>query len=95
MDELLLVPGSVAARDLSGRTGFDVNFLGLPVPVPALAGVETALLPYTHFSVLMRLDKRLAAVTALGIDGEKLMDLEPVRHPVAAGPQAGRGPADR
>jgi endonuclease G len=23
----------------------------------------------------MRLDKRLAAVTALGIDGEKLMDL--------------------
>jgi endonuclease G len=76
MDELLLVPGSVAARDLSGRAGFDVNFLGLPVPVPALAGVGTVLLPYTHFSVLMRLDKRLAAVTALGIDGEKLMDLD-------------------
>ena len=76
MDELLLVPGSTAARDLSGRSGFDVNFLGLPVPVPPLAGVETVQLPYTHFSVLMRLDKRLAAVTALGIDGEKLVDLD-------------------
>jgi DNA/RNA endonuclease G (NUC1) len=76
MDELMLVPDDIAARDLSGRAGFDVNFLGLPVAVPALAGVETALLPYTHFSILMRPDKRLAAVTALGIDGGKLMDLD-------------------
>ena len=75
MDELLLVQGS-AARDLSDRTGFDTDFLGVPVPVPSLAGAETVLLPYTHFSVLMRLDKRLAAVTALGIDGKKLMDLD-------------------
>lgn len=29
-------------------------------------------LPYTHFFILMRPDKRLAAITALGIDGEKL-----------------------
>jgi endonuclease G len=76
MDELLLVPGSAALRDLTGRTGFDVDFLGLRVGVPVLAGTETVLLPYTHFSVLMRLDKRLAAVTALGIDGDKLMDLD-------------------
>ena len=76
MDELLLGPDSVAARDLSDRAGFDAGFLGVPVPVPTLAGVETVLLPYTHFSVLMRLDKRLAAVTALGIDGAKLMDLD-------------------
>lgn len=75
MDELLLVSGS-AARDLSDRTGFDTNFLGVYVPVPALAAAETVLLPYMHFSVLMLLDKRLAAVTALGIDGEKLMDLD-------------------
>jgi DNA/RNA endonuclease G (NUC1) len=53
-----------------------VNFLGLPVPIPSLAGTGTVLLAYTHFSVLMRVDKRLAAVTALGIDGEKLMDLD-------------------
>ena len=38
--------------------------------------METVLLPYTHFSVLMRPDKRLAAVTGLGIDGENLMDLD-------------------
>ncbi|SDL40096.1 DNA/RNA non-specific endonuclease [Arthrobacter sp. ok362] len=76
MDELLLGPGSAAARDLSGRSGFDTAFLGVPVPVPTLAGVETVLLPYTHFSVLMRPDERLAAVTALGIDGAKLMDLD-------------------
>ena len=76
MDELLLGPGPAAARDLSDRAGFDAGFLGVPVPVPTLAGVETVLLPYTHFSVLMRPDKRLAAVTALGIDGAKLMDLD-------------------
>lgn len=46
------------------------------MPVPALAGIETVLLPYRHFSVLMRPDKRLAAVTALGIDGAKFIDLD-------------------
>lgn len=76
MDDVVMVPASAAVRIVSGRAGFDVDFLGLPVPVPALAGVETVLLPYTHFSVLMRLDKRLAAVTALGINGGKLMDLD-------------------
>ena len=52
-----------------------MTLLGLPVPDPRPWRVAaTVLLPYTHFSVLMRLDKRLAAVTALGIDGEKLRD---------------------
>lgn len=41
-------------------------------------GISAACCPYTHFSVRMRLDKRLAAVTGLGIDGRKLMDLD--RH---------------
>ncbi|MFF2244342.1 DNA/RNA non-specific endonuclease [Arthrobacter sp. NPDC058130] len=44
--------------------------------MPALDGVESVLLPYTHFSVLLRLEKRLAAVTALGMDGNKLIDLD-------------------
>lgn len=48
-------------------------FLG--VPVPTLTGVKTVLLPYTHFSVLMRPDKCLAAIKALGLDGVELMDL--------------------
>ncbi|PNI08562.1 endonuclease [Arthrobacter sp. AFG7.2] len=77
MDEFTLVPGfpSASVGDLSKRSGFDVNFLGVTVAVPTLAGVETVLLPYTHFSVLMRLDKRLAAITAVGIDGKKIMDV--------------------
>ncbi|MGW6174358.1 DNA/RNA non-specific endonuclease [Arthrobacter sp. NPDC055138] len=76
MDDELLVAQPLSAKDLAGRAGFDENFLGQPVPMPALPGVETVLLPYTHFSVLMRPDKRLAAVTGLGMDGSKLMDLD-------------------
>ncbi|MBT2512855.1 DNA/RNA non-specific endonuclease [Arthrobacter sp. ISL-30] len=76
MDEVLATTQSSSLAELSGRTGFDEQFLGPSVALPTLNDVETALLPYTHFSVLMRLDKRLAAVTGLGIDGEKLMDLD-------------------
>jgi DNA/RNA endonuclease G (NUC1) len=75
MDELLQ-DMTVAAKDYVGRKGFDEDFLGQHVPLPGLAGVKTVLLPYTHFSVLMRLDKRLAAVTGVGIDGGTLMDLD-------------------
>jgi DNA/RNA endonuclease G (NUC1) len=74
MDEQLLATATTV--DLAGREGFDEDFLGPHVPLPALSGVETVLLPYTHFSVQMRLDKRLASVTGLGIDGRKLMDLD-------------------
>ncbi|WP_247829087.1 hypothetical protein [Arthrobacter antioxidans] len=63
-------------EDLSVREGSDEDFLGRRVLIPALDGAGTVLLPSTHFSVWMRPDKRLAAVTALGIDGAKLMDLE-------------------
>ena len=75
MDELL-IGQTATVEDLAGRKGFDENFLGQPVPLPVLAGTETFLLPYTHFSVLMRPDKRLAAVTGVGIDGSRLMDLD-------------------
>ncbi|MDQ0619170.1 DNA/RNA non-specific endonuclease [Arthrobacter globiformis] len=77
MDELLTdLNPTASAKDYAGRDGFDENFLGVHVPLPGLDGAETVLLPYTHFSVLMRLDKRLAAVTGVGIDGEKLMHLD-------------------
>ena len=68
-------PLPLIASDLSDRAGFDREFLGQQVPLPSLKGTDTVLLPYTHFSVLMRTDKRLAAITGLGIDGGKLMDL--------------------
>ncbi|RDV12933.1 DNA/RNA non-specific endonuclease [Arthrobacter sp. RT-1] len=74
MDELLAAQ-SATANDYSDRRGFDADFLGVTVPMPGLKNVESVLLPYTHFSVLMRPDKRLAAVTGLGIDGSKLRDL--------------------
>ncbi|WP_104182275.1 DNA/RNA non-specific endonuclease [Arthrobacter sp. B0490] len=67
---------ATAFEDLSDREGFDEEFLGRRVSIPSLDDVETVLLPYTHLSVLMRLNKRLAAVSALGIDGAKLMDLD-------------------
>lgn len=77
MDELMTEQAVGAAiRDLAGRAGYDQGFLGPVVPVPALHGVKTVLLAYTHFSVLMRPDKRLAAVTALAMDGKKLVDLD-------------------
>ncbi|MBT2550580.1 DNA/RNA non-specific endonuclease [Arthrobacter sp. ISL-65] len=76
MDDELLIAPTASIADVARREGFDENFLSQRVPLPGLAGVETVLLPYTHFSVLMRLDKRLAAVTGVGIDGEKLMDLD-------------------
>jgi endonuclease G len=79
MDELLSdLTAAAAAKttDYAGRKGFDENFLGRPLSLPVLSNAETVVLPYTHFSVLMRSDKRLAAVTGVGIDGEKLMDLD-------------------
>ncbi|PPB49846.1 endonuclease [Arthrobacter pityocampae] len=76
LPEPRIIATAATVEDLSDREGFDQDFLGLPVPIPSLKDIDTVLLPYTHFSVLMRPDKRLAAVTALGIDGEKLMDLD-------------------
>jgi DNA/RNA endonuclease G (NUC1) len=76
MNELLPELRTARVEDLSDRTGFDEQFLGRRVPMPTLDDVTTVLLPYTHFSILMRPDKRLAAVAALGIDGEKLKDLD-------------------
>jgi endonuclease G len=67
---------SAADNDLAGRAGLDELLLGVPVPLPGLRdGPPTVRLDYTHFSVLMRPDRRLAAVTGVGIDGALLQDL--------------------
>ena len=64
---------------LSGRAGYDPRFLApgplLPVPLPT-DGTEVVVLPYTHFSVVLRPDRRLAAATVVGIDGGSLVDLD-------------------
>jgi endonuclease G len=73
----LSAPERVSAQDLAGRTGFDAGFLGVDVPLPGLVSdVPTVLLPYTHYSVLFRPDRRFAAVTALAMDGARLMSLD-------------------
>jgi endonuclease G, mitochondrial len=64
---------SALVDTLADRTGYDPGFLGSDVPVPSLATPEpTVLLPYLHYSVLFRPDRRFAAVTALAMDGAKL-----------------------
>lgn len=93
MDELLVAP-TLTAKDLSNREGFDGKFLGSAVSLPTLPGVETVLLPYTHFSVLMRMDKRLAAVTGLGHRRGQAEGSGPFRYQLAAGSAPRRGPAD-
>jgi endonuclease G, mitochondrial len=68
---------SAATDPLTDRTGYDPAFLGRDVPVPRLATPEpTVLLPYLHFSVLFRPDRRFAAVTALSMDGARLVQID-------------------
>jgi DNA/RNA endonuclease G (NUC1)/membrane protein DedA with SNARE-associated domain len=54
--------------------GYDDAFLDVRVPLPAPAAPVT-LLPYLRFSVLLDTERRLAALTAVNIDGGTLRDL--------------------
>ncbi|WP_337060026.1 DNA/RNA non-specific endonuclease [Kineococcus sp. G2] len=77
--EVAAGPVTAAAADLSGRAGYDPGFLApgpvVPLPVPT-DGTEVVVLPYTHFSVVLRPDRRLAAATAVTVDGAALRDVE-------------------
>ncbi|MEU6878446.1 DNA/RNA non-specific endonuclease [Streptomyces sp. NPDC046712] len=61
---------------LVDRTGYDEAFLGpvVPLPLPVRTSVETVILPYTHFTVVFRPDRRLAASTAVCIEGGQLAE---------------------
>lgn len=68
---------TASADELDHRSGFDPAFLGVDVPLPGLgANVPTMRLDYTHYSVLFRPDRRLAAVTAVDLDGARLFQLD-------------------
>ena len=54
--------------------GYDPTFLGPPVPLPGTAR-EVRELPSVHFTVLLDPVRRLAAATAVNIDGAALEDL--------------------
>lgn len=68
---------AASAQDLDDRAGFDPTFLGVDVPLPALASdLPTVLLRYTHYSVLFRPDRRFAAVTGHALDGARLFQIQ-------------------
>lgn len=57
-------------------TGYDDQFLGLPLPLPRLPATRTTLeLTETHFTVLFEPSRKLAAATAVNVDGAALVDL--------------------
>jgi endonuclease G len=57
--------------------GYDLDFLPIPLPLPeAPADARPVRLDYLHFTVLMDTDRRLAALTAVNIDGGRLVDVE-------------------
>lgn len=62
--------------DLADRAGYDPAFLGVDVPFPTLAGTPTVELRYTHFTVLQHPARRLAAVTAVNVDGARVIDVD-------------------
>ncbi|MFG3497307.1 DNA/RNA non-specific endonuclease [Streptomyces sp. NPDC047928] len=66
-------------EDLADREGYDEHFLGhaVPLPLPTAPDLESVVLPYTHFSVVLRPDRRMASATAVCIDGEKLVEKVP------------------
>lgn len=62
---------------MSAPAGFDPGFLGVPAPMP-VAAPEAGAVPLhcTHFSTLHRPDRRLAAATAVMIDGATLRTVQ-------------------
>jgi len=77
-----------------GYTGYDPTFLGTEVPLPALSdeqrraaarrvdakpGEDPAVLPYTHFSVVINRLRQLAYYTVVNIDGDSLIELDRTR----------------
>ena len=69
--------GAVTVHELENRPGYDPDFLGFNVPMPTLSSPEpTVELHYLHYSVLFRPDRRFAAVTALDLDGARLVQVD-------------------
>jgi endonuclease G len=61
----------------AGLKGYDPRFLGpaLDVPLPTSAAGQqlSQVLDYTHFSVQMNMDRKMAAYTAVNINGKRLL----------------------
>lgn len=58
-------------------TGYDPDFLTTPVPLPTgPPEVVTLDLAFTHFSVLLQPDRKLAVATGVNIDGAQLLEID-------------------
>ena len=67
---------SIASGRPRAAAGYDEGFLAVPVPLPSpLAAGPFRVLPYTHFTVVLDPLRRLAAVTAVNIDGARIVDV--------------------
>ena len=56
---------------------YDPWFLATPVALPGVPeGVATMTLPFTHFTVVLQPDRRLAVVTAANLDGASLLEID-------------------
>lgn len=66
------------AGDRDPASGYDEDFLAVRVPVPSApeAAADAVRLDYVHFTVVLDRRRRLARLTAVNIDGAKLIDVE-------------------
>ena len=56
---------------------YDPWFLGTPLALPGTSdGVATVTLPFTHFTVVLAPERRLAIVTAANVDGARLLEID-------------------
>lgn len=56
---------------------YDPWFLSTPLALPGVPdGVTTVTLPFTHFTVVLQPDRRLALVTAANLDGARLLEID-------------------
>jgi len=71
----------------AASTGYDPNFLTMPVPLPTVSPeLQNDLVPlignggyelkYTHFSIVMRKSRSLALYTAVNLDGNHPVDIK-------------------
>jgi endonuclease G len=76
-------------QDLATRAGFDPDFLGTYVPLPAMSarlaadavtydrdGRPDHELRYEHFSLVLSAEHRFAIVTAVGVDGRRRLPID-------------------
>jgi endonuclease G len=79
---VILKEDTRAPDSMTDRTGYDSEFLGPAVPVPALSpdlrqqlapvvGRDDGLLQYAHYSVLMHATRRMAVYGVCNIDGKR------------------------